>query len=226
MNPSGLGAGQFGMVYLATYSGQEVTFKVAVKMLQMDSDEVNPEDFKTEAEIMLRLNHPNIVRIIGVCMREEPWLIVLEYIRYGALKRLLQSCKSNQVELSPKEFCYMSRQLAAGLAYLHEQVRGEGRRGSGTSRSRSRKQETGRGNGWVEGGVFPSSANCRSCFLIFFLFFSGLCSYGHCGEECARPSQTHHQACRFRTGTRLFSCSTLFTLSCSNSNSLPSCSYS
>ncbi len=51
LNPSGLGAGQFGMVYLATYDGGEHSFKVAVKMLQVDSGEDNQDDFRAEAEV-------------------------------------------------------------------------------------------------------------------------------------------------------------------------------
>ena len=42
---------------------------------------------------MAQFNHPNIVSLVGVCIRPEaePTLIVLEYMHLGALHGYLQS---------------------------------------------------------------------------------------------------------------------------------------
>ena len=40
-------------------------------------------DFLSEADIMKRFEHKNIVRLLGVCTRNEPVYTVMEYMLYG-----------------------------------------------------------------------------------------------------------------------------------------------
>ena len=35
---------------------------------------------------MLQLQHPNVVRMIGVAIQQKPWLCVLEFMYYGDLR--------------------------------------------------------------------------------------------------------------------------------------------
>jgi len=46
--------------------------------------------FQQEAKIMSRLNDANITQLVGVCMFDEPHCLVLEYLKYGDLKRFLR----------------------------------------------------------------------------------------------------------------------------------------
>ncbi len=39
---------------------------------------------------MSRLRDANIVRVLGVCSRDEPLCVVIEYMRYGDLNQFLQ----------------------------------------------------------------------------------------------------------------------------------------
>lgn len=51
------------------------------------------EEFTREAEIMTLLEHSNIVKIVGAAMVFRPWLVVLEMMQYGDLKKvMLVSC--------------------------------------------------------------------------------------------------------------------------------------
>jgi len=40
-------------------------------------------DFLSEAEMMKRLEHKNIVRLLGVCTRGEPVYAVMEFMLHG-----------------------------------------------------------------------------------------------------------------------------------------------
>ena len=43
-------------------------------------------DFLSEAEMMKRFDHKNIVKLLGVCTRNEPIYTVMEFMLYGDLK--------------------------------------------------------------------------------------------------------------------------------------------
>ena len=47
-------------------------------------------DFSKEIKIMSQLKDPNIVRVLGVCTREEPYCMIVEYMQYGDLNQFLQ----------------------------------------------------------------------------------------------------------------------------------------
>jgi len=51
---------------------------------------VNRENFQREASIMAYLNDANITRLLGVCFADDPICLVLEYHKYGDLKRFLR----------------------------------------------------------------------------------------------------------------------------------------
>ncbi|KAH3710766.1 hypothetical protein DPMN_070261 [Dreissena polymorpha] len=38
---------------------------------------------------MSQLKDPNIVRVLGVCIREEPLCMIVEYMKYGDLNQFL-----------------------------------------------------------------------------------------------------------------------------------------
>lgn len=43
---------------------------------------------------MLQLQHPNVVRMIGVAIQQKPWLCVLEFMFYGDLRAALLVCNT------------------------------------------------------------------------------------------------------------------------------------
>ena len=63
-----------------------VQVAVAVKTLKVGSSVDEKIDFLSEAEMMKRFDHKNIVKLLGVCTRTDPVYTVMEFMLYGDLK--------------------------------------------------------------------------------------------------------------------------------------------
>lgn len=109
-----LGEGFFGEVHDGIYkskSGERVN--VAVKTCKDCSADVK-EKFMSEALIMKKLDHPHIVRLIGI-IEEDPVWIVMELYPFGELENYL---KDNQNKLTNVTLILYSLQISKALAYL------------------------------------------------------------------------------------------------------------
>ena len=53
---------------------------VAVKTMKEGSTVDEKIDFLSEAEMMKRFDHKNIVRLLGVCTRHEPIYTIMEFM--------------------------------------------------------------------------------------------------------------------------------------------------
>eukprot|EP00729_Bicosta_minor_P017160 gene17160-31179_t len=80
-----LGEGVSGEVHKATLRNVGM---VAVKQLT-DHSATNVKEFLEEATLMASFNHPNVVRIIGACIGEEPHMLVMEFLSNGDLVHFL-----------------------------------------------------------------------------------------------------------------------------------------
>lgn len=75
------GKGQFGDVFLAkarAIRAVEPETLVVVKSLLV-KDEAISGDFRHEIEMYSKMEHPNIVKLLGVCMEAEPNFMITEY---------------------------------------------------------------------------------------------------------------------------------------------------
>jgi serine/threonine protein kinase len=70
--------------------------KVAVKQLRDNPTRQASQAFIREATRISHLNHSNVIKLLGVCFRAKPLLIVLEHMALGDVKSLLR-------QLKPKE---------------------------------------------------------------------------------------------------------------------------
>ncbi|XP_048752685.2 atrial natriuretic peptide receptor 2-like isoform X2 [Ostrea edulis] len=123
-----LGEGAFGTVYGGeAYQDNELWVAVAVKTLKIGSRVEEKIDFLSEAEIMKRFHHPNIVQLLGVCTRGEPFMAIMEFHLYGDLKTYLLSrrnlvgleCKEAD-EIRPERLTMMALDISCGLRYIHD----------------------------------------------------------------------------------------------------------
>eukprot|EP00117_Sycon_ciliatum_P015879 scpid33630/ scgid0136/ Tyrosine-protein kinase ABL1; Abelson murine leukemia viral oncogene homolog 1; Abelson tyrosine-protein kinase 1; Proto-oncogene c-Abl; p150 len=107
-----LGGGQYGEVYKAHW--KSVNRVVAVKTFKEDTMEA--DEFLKEAGVMKQVKHKNLVQLLGVCTREQPFFIVAEYMPYGNLLDYLRGPEGST--LDPTTLMYMATQIADGMAYL------------------------------------------------------------------------------------------------------------
>ena len=69
---------------------------MAVKTLKTGSTVEEKLDFLGEADMMKRFDHKNIVKLLGVCTRNEPIYTVMEFMLYGDLKTYLLARYANK----------------------------------------------------------------------------------------------------------------------------------
>ncbi|KAJ8007506.1 hypothetical protein DPEC_G00118200 [Dallia pectoralis] len=138
-----IGEGAFGRVFQARAPGlqqSEPVTMVAVKMLKEEASTDMQNDFQREAALMAEFDHPNIVRLLGVCAVGKPMCLMFEYMAHGDLNEYLRlrspaqhqsfshaslSGRSFSSELNGGPLCcedqlFISKQVAAGMAYLSE----------------------------------------------------------------------------------------------------------
>ncbi|KAM4559557.1 protein-tyrosine kinase 2-beta-like [Odontesthes bonariensis] len=109
-----LGEGFFGEVHEGVYkspSGERI--RVAIKTCKDSSADVK-EKFLSEAGLMKNLDHPHIVRFIGV-IEVEPVCILMELYEHGELGNYLVEQQYNLTTASLTLFCL---QICKALAYL------------------------------------------------------------------------------------------------------------
>ncbi|XP_023611884.1 protein-tyrosine kinase 2-beta isoform X3 [Myotis lucifugus] len=110
-----LGEGFFGEVYEGAYTNHKgEKINVAVKTCKKDCTQDNKEKFMSEAVIMKNLDHPHIVKLIGI-IEEEPTWIVMELYPHGELGHYLERHKNSLKVLT---LVLYSLQICKAMAYL------------------------------------------------------------------------------------------------------------
>lgn len=74
---------------------------VAVKTLRKNASEQARADFHKEVKILSRLRDPNIVHVLGICTKEEPYYMIVEYMENGDLNEFLQKHVPENTLTSP-----------------------------------------------------------------------------------------------------------------------------
>ncbi|XP_078088234.1 cytoplasmic tyrosine-protein kinase BMX-like [Mustelus asterias] len=105
-----LGSGQFGVVQLAKWKDK---YDVAVKMIKEGS--MSTDEFLEEAEIMMKLKHPKLVQLYGVCTAQYPIYIITEYMSNGCLLSYLKNRGKELNQLQLLEMCY---DVSDAMVYL------------------------------------------------------------------------------------------------------------
>ncbi|XP_021294093.1 cysteine-rich receptor-like protein kinase 10 isoform X2 [Herrania umbratica] len=113
-----LGEGGFGPVYKGKMpNGKEI----AVKRLSLKSSQ-GLEEFKNEVKLIFKLQHKNLVRLLGYCLEEEEKLLIYEYMANTSLDAFLFDPEKCKV-LDWEKRSNIINGTARGLQYLHEDSR-------------------------------------------------------------------------------------------------------
>lgn len=126
-----LGAGQFGEVYYGMFAGRH---PVAIKMVKPSTTTtamlpgansatatiggggVDRQAFLHEIIVMKKCNHEHLVRLYAFCTREEPYLMVMEYLKHGCLLDYLRHGKGQRLKFN--RMVQVAAQVASGMSYL------------------------------------------------------------------------------------------------------------
>ncbi|KAF8031498.1 hypothetical protein BT93_D0651 [Corymbia citriodora subsp. variegata] len=117
-NHNKLGEGGFGPVYRGTLPCGK---KIAAKRLSQTSKQ-GMQEFKNEVELVAKLQHRNLVRLLGFATEREETILIYEYVPNGSLDQLLFDPQQNaQLDWSARH--KIMARVARGLLYLHEDSR-------------------------------------------------------------------------------------------------------
>ncbi|XP_060674881.1 G-type lectin S-receptor-like serine/threonine-protein kinase At1g67520 [Ziziphus jujuba] len=117
-NANKLGQGGFGPVYKGTLSdGQEI----AVKRLSKRSGQ-GVQEFENEMMLISNLQHKNLVRVLGCCIKGEEKIIVYEYLPNKSLDSFIFDT-TKRVLLDWEKRLRIIEGIAQGLLYLHKYSR-------------------------------------------------------------------------------------------------------
>nr|CAB3461098.1 unnamed protein product [Digitaria exilis] len=108
-----LGEGGFGPVYKGTLQNGQA---IAVKRLSRTSQQGHVE-MKNEVVLVAKLQHKNLVRLLGCCIEEDEKLLVYEFLVNKSLDKILFG------ELSWGQRYKIIEGIGRGLLYLHEDSR-------------------------------------------------------------------------------------------------------
>ncbi|TTI76919.1 Tyrosine-protein kinase Mer [Bagarius yarrelli] len=123
-----LGEGEFGSVMEGHLNWPDGTReKVAVKTMKLDNfSQREIEEFLNEAACMKDFNHPNVIRLLGVCLDVGPGhfprpMVILPFMRYGDLHSFLLRSRVGETPMylptNPTLVRFMI-DIASGMEYL------------------------------------------------------------------------------------------------------------
>ncbi|XP_031254692.1 cysteine-rich receptor-like protein kinase 18 [Pistacia vera] len=113
-----LGRGGFGVVYKGRLlDGQEV----AVKRLAIGSVQGETE-FKNEVLLMAKLQHRNLVRLLGFCLEGNEKLLIYEFVPNSSLDNFIYD-PTQRLILDWKMRYKIIKGIARGILYIHEDSR-------------------------------------------------------------------------------------------------------
>lgn len=113
-----LGQGGFGNVYKGTLEdGKEI----AVKRLRVGSVQ-GVVEFKNEIALIAKLQHRNLVKLLGCCIHEDEKLLIYEFMPNGSLDAFIFNDRRKSLLNWPTRFKIITG-VARGLVYLHQESR-------------------------------------------------------------------------------------------------------
>ncbi|CAL9013871.1 unnamed protein product [Prunus brigantina] len=113
-----LGEGGFGPVYKGILPENQ---EVAIKRLSKKSGQGH-EEFMNELNLIAKLQHTNLVRLLGCCIEEEELILIYEFMPHRSLDKLLFDPSEN-AELDWGKRFRIIEGVAQGVLYIHKYSR-------------------------------------------------------------------------------------------------------
>ncbi|XP_062087420.1 G-type lectin S-receptor-like serine/threonine-protein kinase At1g11410 isoform X2 [Humulus lupulus] len=113
-----LGEGGFGSVYKGMFEGGK---QIAVKRLSKHSGQ-GSEEFKNEILLIAKLQHRNLVRILGCCVHAQEKMLIYEYLPNKSLDFFIFDEVKKTLLDWKKRFDIICG-VARGMLYLHQDSR-------------------------------------------------------------------------------------------------------
>ncbi|XP_075059859.1 tyrosine-protein kinase Mer [Mixophyes fleayi] len=122
-----LGEGEFGSVMEGElHYPDNTTYSVAVKTMKLDNfSQREIEEFLSEAACMKDFNHPNVIKLLGVCLEVGPRripkpMVILPFMKYGDLHSFLLSSRigSGPKHVPLQTLVKFMIDIATGMEYL------------------------------------------------------------------------------------------------------------
>ncbi|KAK4255703.1 hypothetical protein QN277_008668 [Acacia crassicarpa] len=114
-----LGQGGFGPVYKGTLAdGQEI----AVKRLSKTSHQ-GMKEFKNEVILCFKLQHQNLVKVLGCCIKGEEKMLIYEYMSNKSLDSWIFGSITQRNTLDWSKRFQIICGIVRGLLYLHQDSR-------------------------------------------------------------------------------------------------------
>ena len=107
-----IGRGSFGEVYASLWHGNPVAFK---KLLHQSMSKKRKQKLVKEIEVLVTLDHLNIVKVFGAVLKEGNVGIVMEYMK----RTLYRALFYDEDEFEDAQKKKMVSQIASALQYLH-----------------------------------------------------------------------------------------------------------
>ncbi|CAI9765779.1 unnamed protein product [Fraxinus pennsylvanica] len=109
-----VGEGGFGTVYRAELPDGQV---VAVKRARKELFETLRTEFRSEIELLAKIEHRSLVKLLGYINKGNEHLIITEYVPNGTLREHLDGEKGKILDFNQR--LEISIDVAHGLTYLH-----------------------------------------------------------------------------------------------------------
>ncbi|GMN65513.1 hypothetical protein TIFTF001_034582 [Ficus carica] len=110
-----IGKGGFGPVYKGSLSTRQ---EIAVKRLSKTSGQ-GLKELKNEVELIAKLQHRNLVALLGCCIQGEERILIYEYMPNKSLDHFIFDSKRSSLLPWEKRFDIV-KGIARGLLYLHQ----------------------------------------------------------------------------------------------------------
>ena len=121
-----IGQGGMGCIYLAEdnrLKGRNCAIKEVEYDRSLDKQIIQEsrEQFKKEATILARLDHPNLPKVSDYFSEKTRDYLVMDYIPGEDLRSYISKAKQNKKFLKVKDVLNWARQLSDAITYLHSQ---------------------------------------------------------------------------------------------------------